>query len=82
MTMFKRLTMLLCVSLFFLSQSVIASDDKAMSDMKAEPAKEMAKEATAAGDKMEMKEGEMKEGEMKEGEMKKEGEMMKEEKMK
>lgn len=75
MTMFKRITMLLCASLFVFSQAALASDEGKAMEKAAETAKEMAKEATAAGtptdeEKMKMKEGEMKDGEMKEGEMK------------
>ncbi len=73
MTMFKRLTMLICVSLFIFSQATLASDEGKAMEKAAETAKEMAKEATAAGapaDEEKMKEGDMKDGEMKEGEMK------------
>jgi uncharacterized membrane protein len=73
MTMFKRLTMLICASLFVFSQAALASDEGQTVEKAAETAKEMATEATAAGaptDEEKMKEGEMKNGEMKEGEMK------------
>jgi tetrahydromethanopterin S-methyltransferase subunit H len=50
MTMLKRLTVLLCASIFFLSQPVVAGEQEGMAaDKAAEAAKEMSQEATAAG---------------------------------
>jgi tetrahydromethanopterin S-methyltransferase subunit H len=48
--MLKRLTVLLCASIFFLSQPVVAGEQEGMAaDKAAEAAKEMSQEATAAG---------------------------------
>jgi hypothetical protein len=79
MTMFKKLTMLLCASLFFFSQSVLASGDEGVAEKATEATKEMSQEATAAGTptdeekmKMKMEEGEMQSEGMKQDENKEE----------
>jgi hypothetical protein len=73
--MFKKFTMLLCASLFFIGQSALASEGEAVADKAAEAAKEMTKEATAAGapadeEKMKMKEAATQDENMQEAEKK------------
>ncbi len=71
MTMFKKLSILLCVSLFLISQSVLASEHEGEAAEKAaESSKEMTSEATAAGNMADEKKEEMKDGEMEEEKMK------------